>query len=73
VFNEPAGPPAWKTVPTWALVATGDKAAGTDVTLSMAKRAGAAITEVDGSHLIMISKPDVVTDVIVKAVQGAKR
>jgi hypothetical protein len=30
-FSEPSGPPAWKSRPTWAVVATGDKAAGTDV------------------------------------------
>jgi pimeloyl-ACP methyl ester carboxylesterase len=71
-FSEPAGPPAWKSLPSWAVVATGDKAAGTDVTLSMAKRAGATITELNGSHLIMVSQPDAVTDVILKAVQGAK-
>jgi pimeloyl-ACP methyl ester carboxylesterase len=71
-FSEPAGPPAWKSIPSWAVVATGDKAAGTDVTLSMAKRANAAITEVDGSHLIMVSQPDVVTDVILKAVRGER-
>ena len=65
-----AGAPAWKTVPSWAVVATGDKAAGTDVTLSMAKRAKATITELPGSHLIMVSQPDAVTDVIMKAAGG---
>jgi pimeloyl-ACP methyl ester carboxylesterase len=69
-FSEPAGPPAWKTRPSWAVIATGDKAAGTDVTLSMAKRAKATITEVDGSHLIMVSQPDVVTDVILQAARA---
>ena len=64
---EPSGVPAWKTLPSWAVVSTGDKAAGTDVTLSMAKRAKATITELPGSHLIMVSQPDAVTDVIVKA------
>lgn len=63
-FSEPSGPPAWKTLPSWAVVATADKAAGTDVVRSMAERAGAMITEVDGSHVIMISQPDVVTEVI---------
>ena len=71
-FSEASGPPAWKSLPTWAVVATGDKAAGTDVTLSMAKRAGATLTELAGSHLIMVSQPDAVTGVIVKAAQGAK-
>jgi hypothetical protein len=45
-----------------------DKAADTDVVRSMAERAGATITEVEGSHVIMISPPQAVTDVIVDAV-----
>jgi hypothetical protein len=49
------------------VVATGDKAAGTDVVRSEAERAGAKITEVEGSHVIMISQPQVVTDVIMEA------
>jgi pimeloyl-ACP methyl ester carboxylesterase len=71
-FGEPSGPPAWKEKPSWAVVATGDKAAGTDVVRSMAERAGATITEVAGSHVIMISRPDVVTDVIMQAVSTAR-
>jgi pimeloyl-ACP methyl ester carboxylesterase len=66
-FSEPTGVPAWKELPSWAVVATGDKAAGTDVIQSMARRAGATITEVDGSHVIMISQPQAVTDVILDA------
>jgi hypothetical protein len=58
----------WKTLPSWAVVATGDKAAGSDVIRAMARRAGATITEVEGSHVIMISQPQVVTDVILSAV-----
>jgi pimeloyl-ACP methyl ester carboxylesterase len=67
-FSEPSGPPAWKERPSWAVVATGDRAAGTDVTRAMAERAGARITEVDGSHVIMVSQPQTVTDVILEAV-----
>jgi pimeloyl-ACP methyl ester carboxylesterase len=67
-FSEPNGEPAWKKVPSWAVVATGDKAAGADVVRSMAERAGATITEAEGSHVIMISKPQVVADVILSAV-----
>src|SRR5437870_466234 len=67
-FSEPSGVPAWKTLPSWAVVATGDKAAGSDVIRSMAKRAGATITEVEGSHVIMISQPQAVTDVVLSAV-----
>jgi pimeloyl-ACP methyl ester carboxylesterase len=67
-FSEPNGEPAWKKVPSWAVVASGDKAAGADVVRSMAERAGAEITEVDGSHVIMVSQPQAVTDVILTAV-----
>jgi pimeloyl-ACP methyl ester carboxylesterase len=67
-FSEASGPPAWKDRPSWAVVATGDRAAGTDVVRSMAERAGAKITEVEGSHVIMISQPQAVTDVILEAV-----
>ncbi len=67
-FSEPNGPPAWRHLPSWAVVANDDKAAGTDVVRSMAERAGAKITEVDGSHVIMISQPEAVTNVILEAV-----
>jgi pimeloyl-ACP methyl ester carboxylesterase len=67
-FAEPNGEPAWKNLPSWAVVPTGDKAAGADVVRSMAERAGAEITEVEGSHVIMISQPQAVADVILAAV-----
>jgi pimeloyl-ACP methyl ester carboxylesterase len=66
-FVEPNGPPAWKSLPSWAVVATGDTAAGADVVRSMAGRAGATITEAEGSHVIFISRPQIVADVIVQA------
>ncbi len=67
-FSELCGVPAWKSLPAWAVVASGDKAAGSDAIRAMAKRAGATITEVEGSHVIMISQPQVVTDVILSAI-----
>jgi pimeloyl-ACP methyl ester carboxylesterase len=67
-FSEPSGAPAWKTLPSWAVVATSDRAAGTDVVRAQAQRAGAAITEVDGSHVIMISQSEVVAEVIASAI-----
>jgi pimeloyl-ACP methyl ester carboxylesterase len=70
-FTEPTGTPAWKKLPSWAVVAVGDKAAGTDVVRSMAERAEATITEVDGSHVIMVSQPRAVTDVILQAVSSS--
>jgi pimeloyl-ACP methyl ester carboxylesterase len=66
-FSEATGPPAWKDIPSWAVVATVDKAAGADLVRSMAERAGATITEVPGSHVIMVSEPQAVTDVISEA------
>jgi pimeloyl-ACP methyl ester carboxylesterase len=44
-----------------------DKAAGADVVRSMARRAGADIVEIEGSHVIMISQPQAVADHILKA------
>jgi pimeloyl-ACP methyl ester carboxylesterase len=70
-FSEPCGPPAWKTLPTWAIVATDDKAAGADLVRAQAERAGATITEVEGSHVIMISQPEAVADVILTAAAAA--
>jgi pimeloyl-ACP methyl ester carboxylesterase len=68
-FSEKNGAPAWKDLPSWAVVATADKAAGTDLVRSMAERAGATITEVQGaSHVVMVSQPQAVTDVILDAV-----
>jgi pimeloyl-ACP methyl ester carboxylesterase len=69
-FDEANGPAAWKKLPSWAVVATGDKAAGADVVRSMAQRAKARIVEVEGSHVIMISQPQAVADTIMKALQA---
>lgn len=61
---------AWRTLPSWAVVATRDRVAGADVIRSMARRANAAIVELDGSHAIMISQPHRVTAVIVAAARA---
>jgi len=72
-FSEPNGEPAWKKLPSWAVVSTGDKAAGTDVVRSMAERAGATITEAEGSHVIMVSRPQAVAEAILTAVAAASQ
>ena len=72
-FSEPSGKPAWTALPSWAVVATGDKAAGADVIRSMAERAGATITEVEGSHVIMVSQPAAVAEVILRAAAAVDR
>ncbi|MFE2823434.1 alpha/beta fold hydrolase [Streptomyces sp. NPDC059271] len=66
-FGETNGTPGWRTLPSWAVVPAGDKAAGADVLLNMAQRAGATITEAEGSHVIMVSQPETVAQVIRQA------
>jgi pimeloyl-ACP methyl ester carboxylesterase len=72
-FSDPAGTAAWWDLPCWAVVATSDRAAGRDVTWAMAERARATITEVDSSHVVMISQPQAVTDVILAAVAAVSK
>jgi hypothetical protein len=55
-FSQRVGPPAWKHLPCWGAVASAGTPAGTDVIRSMAQRAGATITELEGSHVITISQ-----------------
>jgi pimeloyl-ACP methyl ester carboxylesterase len=69
-FSDVSGPPAWKFLPSWAVVATADKAAGADIVRSMAQRAGADIVEVEASHVVMVSQPQAVTDLILKALHA---
>jgi pimeloyl-ACP methyl ester carboxylesterase len=66
-FADASGPVAWKTLPSWAIIATEDVGAGADIVRSMAERAGAKVTELRGSHAIMISQPQAVTNVILEA------
>ena len=68
-FTEPSGPPAWKTIPSWAVIGTADQIIPPAELTFMAKRAGAHITEVNAGHLSLISEPSVVTRVILQAVQ----
>ncbi len=68
-FADTSGPVAWKTLPSWAIIATEDVGAGADIVRSMAQRAGAKITELRGPHAIMLSQPQAVTDVILEAAE----
>jgi pimeloyl-ACP methyl ester carboxylesterase len=67
-FADTSGPVAWKTLPSWAVIATEDVGAGTDIVRSMAQRARAQVTELKGSHAIMVSQPQAVTQVILSAI-----
>lgn len=69
-FSDRCGPPAWKSLPSWAVVATDDKAAGADLVRTMARRAGADITEIESSHVVMVSQPQAVTEVILRAAEA---
>jgi pimeloyl-ACP methyl ester carboxylesterase len=63
-LGEPSGIPAWKTIPSWYLVAKQDNAIPAAAERFMAKRMGAHTTEINSSHVAMISHPAVVTQLI---------
>jgi pimeloyl-ACP methyl ester carboxylesterase len=59
--------PAWKTKPSWYLVSTEDRMIPPDAQRAMSKRAGATVTEVNGSHAVYVSQPQAVAAIIAKA------
>ena len=63
----PSGPPAWKSVKSWAVIGTEDRVIVPATQRSMAERAGATITEAPGSHVSMVSQPQVTIDAILAA------
>jgi pimeloyl-ACP methyl ester carboxylesterase len=69
-LTQQTGVPAWQTIPSWAVVGTADHAIPLALQLAMANTAHADITEVDASHLSMISDPGAVTKVILRAVRA---
>jgi pimeloyl-ACP methyl ester carboxylesterase len=62
---------AWKTKPTWVVIATEDKAINPVLQRRMSERSGAAVTEVKASHAVFISQPKAVAQVIESAAKGA--
>jgi pimeloyl-ACP methyl ester carboxylesterase len=58
---------AWRSKPSWYLVATDDKMIPPEAQRAMSRRAGAAVTEVKGSHAVYVSKPEAVVALIKKA------
>jgi pimeloyl-ACP methyl ester carboxylesterase len=62
--------PAWKTKPSWYLVATEDKMIPPPAQRQMAARAGATVAEAAGSHAIYVSKPETVAALIAKAAKS---
>jgi pimeloyl-ACP methyl ester carboxylesterase len=63
--------PAWRTKPSWYLVATDDKMIPPDAQRAMSKRAGSTVVEVKGSHAVYVSQPQSVAALIHKAAAGA--
>jgi len=66
-LQEPSGTPAWKTIPSWYLVARNDNVIPAQAQRFMAQRANAHITEVGSSHVAMISQPAATADLIKRA------
>ena len=63
----PSAAGAWNRLPSWAVVGTEDLVIPPTTQRSMAERAGATITEVAGSHVSMVSQPQVTIEAIVAA------
>jgi pimeloyl-ACP methyl ester carboxylesterase len=61
---------AWRSKPSWYLVATDDKMIPPEAQRAMSRRAGAAVTEVKGSHAVYVSKPEAVVALIKKAAKS---
>jgi len=66
-FGAPSGTPAWKSIPSWYLVASEDHAIPPATQRFMAERAGAQTSEVKSSHVPHISQPDSVIRIILQA------
>ena len=64
--------PAWRSKPSWYLVATDDRMIPPPAQRIMSKRAGATVVEVAGSHAIYVSQPAAVADLIVQAAKGSE-
>jgi pimeloyl-ACP methyl ester carboxylesterase len=70
VLTEKSGPPAWQTIPSWAIIGTADHVIPPAGQLAMAQRAGASITQIDAPHLSMIADLGAVASVIIQAAQA---
>ena len=64
--------PAWKTKPSWYLIATDDKMIPPAAQRFMSERAGSTVVEVEGSHAIYVSQPNAVAGIIEKAAGAVK-
>jgi pimeloyl-ACP methyl ester carboxylesterase len=65
----PSGPPAWRSIPSWYLLGTEDKAIPPATQRFMAERANSRIEEVAASHVSYVSQPEVATRMILTAIE----
>jgi pimeloyl-ACP methyl ester carboxylesterase len=70
VFEDVMGTPAWRSLPSWYLVAANDEAIAPDAERMFAKRMGAETVEVPSSHVAMVSHPDAVLELIEAAARA---
>ena len=70
IFEDRPAAAAWKSLPSWFIVATGDNAIPPEGQRHMASRMGATTTEVDASHSIALSQPTAVAEMIRTAVDS---
>jgi pimeloyl-ACP methyl ester carboxylesterase len=71
-LNGTINQPAWKSKPSWYLVATDDRMIPPAAQRIMAKRAHATAVESAGSHAVYVSRPETVVALITKAAEGLK-
>ncbi|MFD3414806.1 alpha/beta fold hydrolase [Streptomyces cyaneofuscatus] len=70
--GEPSTAAAWRTIPSWYLVATDDRTIRTENLRYMAKRAGSTTVEADAPHAVMETDPGAVTDLILQAAHDSR-
>jgi hypothetical protein len=63
--------PAWKSKPSWYIIAANDRAISPDLEAAQAKKIGAVTTTVSSSHVVMLAQPSKVADVIFDAASKA--
>jgi pimeloyl-ACP methyl ester carboxylesterase len=73
LFNQKVEGTAWRSKPTWYIVATKDRTIQPELERFVAKRMGATVFETDSSHVPMLSQPDFVLDVIRKAASAVQK
>jgi pimeloyl-ACP methyl ester carboxylesterase len=73
LFNQKVEGAAWKSKPSWYIVAKNDRTVHPGLERFVAKRMGATIYEIDSSHVPMLSNPDLVIDVIRTAANAVQR